>query len=186
MVLPFFTLILTLLLSGLACVIAGVISFLKGYKTKNKSKISRGWFISVLGTIVTIFATYGLVRASHQLFHEGEGFLHGSAWVVFVFLPLLLVFVALYLAFFIVIGATSLQAGYAHKKEGKLEIESIILGYTILCLGTIAIISGIVFTIAAFNEIRESLKGNKNKGGQPVREEAIYCLRYYLFSIIYK
>ena len=66
--------IISLLIAGLACLVSGVVTFIRGYQKQNKNRIGRGWRLAILGTVITSVFLPILIKVLKEE-TEGSGFL---------------------------------------------------------------------------------------------------------------
>jgi len=177
--------VIFLLVSGIACFAIGLISLIRGYKKKNKEKISRGWRLSILGLVITVVFLPILINVFSLEAESAEELMGSSLIVLILFFPLAFAGIFICLLFYLVIGTTSLKAGYTRDQDGKFDVESIVLGYVMLALGIIVIFSLVMYIIATFGYIGESIKrSNERRYGSSSLDPG--SLSAYLFSKIYK
>ena len=179
MVFYFNATIISLLISGLACLIVGLISLINGYKKRNKNKTGRGWKLAVLGTIIVSVFLPTLIKVLIEEANGGD-FLSVSWFFLLFFLPLVFGAIAVCMVFFLAIGTASLKEGYTKNKDGKFDIENIILGYVMLALGVIVIFSLIMFIRASFESVAESIRRSTSRNNPPVSSENIAICLYYI------
>ena len=186
MVFYFNATIISLLISGLACLIVGLISLINGYKKRNKSKTGRGWKLAVLGTVIVSVFLPTLIKALIEEENGGD-FLSISWFFLLFFLPFVFVAVLVCLIFFIGIGTTSLKEGYTRNEEGKFDVESIVLGYVMLVLGVVTIFSMVMFIGASITSIGESIKrANERHYPSSSSIDSSEVLKIYIYSILHK
>ena len=171
--------IISLLVSGLACLIVGVITFINGYTKKSKTKIGRGWKLAILGTVIVSVFLPVLTKVLKEEV-EGGDFLAPSFFFMFFFMPFVFGAVLVCIIFYIGIGTTSLKEGYTKNEEGKFNVESIVLGYIMLALGAVVVFSLIMLIGASLNVIGDSIS-NINKS-EPVSSSDSSILLSVLFK----
>ena len=158
-----------MVVAGLVCLVLGILSIVRSQNRdekghKNKEKFFRGIKITVIGVILTVIFGPLLIKALYQEITNGESFVKDMPMLlIFFFFPLVIIIAFVFMVFFAVMGATSLQEGYKHRKEGVYDKESIILGYVMLAIGTIVIVSLVMFVLATIGEFNASLKRSFSK-----------------------
>lgn len=179
MVFYFNATVISLLVSGLACLIVGLISLINGYKKNNKSKIGRGWRLAVLGTIIAAVFLPILVKA---LIEEAQGgdFLSITWFFFLFFMPFVFVMVIVCLVFFLGMATTSLKEGYTRNEEGEFDVESIVLGYVMLILGIVVIFTIVMFINASITAIGQSINSGRNNPQSSSSAFAISALEHLL------
>ena len=176
--------LIAMILSGLACLIVGVFYLLNGYKKDNinKVKISKGWKLSILGSIVlSVFLLLAIIIIGKEM--EGSDFLSGTWLILFFFGAFYYAFVLIILIFFLVLGISSLQDGFAHRKEGIYEVADIVLGFLILFIGLFVLATSISFAVASWNELFDSIKNSMNSRNPSSRPEDISSSAYLFYLI---
>ena len=176
--------LISMVITGAACFITGLITLINAYRKKN-DKLSRGWTLSVVGAIVFVLFLISLVNILKQEAEYGEDFLSGSFILVFLFFPLVLILAITVSIFFLVIGINSLKDGYTKDKEGKRDVLSIALGYLLLALLVVVIASLVMFVYVSFASFSASLKKAYNSSSQP-SSESVAIIKNYLFAKFYK
>ena len=181
------TALILMIISGFACLTAGLIFMIRGYISKNrKNKVGRGWTLSILGTLIVVFFVIGLSRILQEEGEGGSGFIFASWLLLFLFFPLAILFVLIVTVFFLVIGVNSLKEGFARNSENKRDVVSIVLGFVMLVLLVLVLASLAMFAGVTFGAFGKSLKkAYNNSTSYPISESA-KILKYYLFSIMYK
>lgn len=159
----FNTSVICFLIAGLTCLAVGIISLVRGYKKEsgntNREKIKKGWIMSVLGTLLLVLFIPIFIKVLAQEMAGEEGFLDAvPLLLLFFYTPSIFVVAIVYLTFFLVIGISSLKEGYAQRKEGKTDMEDIVLGYVMIALGVIVLVSQILFVLGVLSDFSESLK----------------------------
>ena len=150
--------IICFLIAGLTCLTVGIISLIRGYRN-NHQKIKKGWTMSVLGTILLVLFIPAFVKTMAQETAGENGFLDSiPLLLLFFYTPAVFVVAIVCLTFFLAIGISSLKEGYAHKKDEKVDIESIVLGYVMITLGIIVLVSQVLFVIGVLTDFAEGLK----------------------------
>ena len=183
MALYFNTAIAAMIMTGLTCFVIGLITTITSYTKKKKHKLSRGWTLSIIGALITVFFSYMLASSLHQLSIDGESYLTYSWVLIFFFFPVVILILFIFAIFFLSTSVISLQEGYKKDENGKRDVASIVLGYVMLFLMAVIIVSMTLFLIAAFGSFREGLRKSNKSYPSP---ESVEGLRNYLFSIIYK
>ena len=149
-----------MVITGLVCLINGLILLINSYTKNQKRKESRGWTLSIIGTLITVSFSYVLVRALIQESTGGDDFLIYSWFFVFFFFPLVVIILFVFGVFFLVTSIISLQEGYKKDENGKRDVASIVVGYTLIFLLLVTIYSIVMFVISAFASFLEGLLRN--------------------------
>ena len=178
--------IISILVSGIACLIIGIITLIKDKKRK-----VRGLRLTILGAIITLVFSAALIKVLYEEIINSGDFLSVSLFFLFFFFPFELIAVVICLIYFLAIGVTSLKEGYTKSEEGKFNTESIALGYIMLILGIIVIFSFVMLVGASLSYIQESISESINKrnsrlAGSSSNSESLESLSSYLFSVLYK
>ena len=174
--------IISILVSGIACLIIGVLTLIK-----NKKKTARGWRLTILGSIIVGAFTAALIKVLYEEYVNHGDFLSASLFFMFFFLPFTFIAVFICIIYFLAIGVTSLQEGFTKNETGKFNVESIVLGFVMLLLGVAVIFSLIMFIGASISYIGETIaNAGKNKGYSSSQPSSLTSLSNYLFSIMYK
>ena len=178
--------IISILVSGIACLIIGIITLIKDKKRK-----PRGIRLTILGAIITMVFSATLIKVLYEEIVNNGDFLSISLFFLFFFFPFEFLAVVICLIYFLAIGVTSLKEGYTKNEEGKFNKESIVLGYIMLVLGIIVIFSFVMFIGASLSYIQESISESINKRDSRLASsssdsESLESLNNYLFSVLYK
>ena len=183
---PFFnSAIIAMVITGLVCLINGLILLINSYtKNQKRQKENRGWTLSIIGTLITVCFSYVLVRALIQESTGGDDFLIYSWFFVFFFFPLVVIILFVFGVFFLVTSITSLQEGYRKDENGKRDVASIVVGYTLIVLLLVTIFSIVMFVISAFASFLEGLL--RNSPNRSSSSEQFKSLINYFLVIIRK
>ena len=182
MVLYFNLAIILIVVSGVACFVVGVISLINGFS--NKGKIGKGLAMSIAGVLISILSSYVLSEVLIQEAKDGDSFLFYGSWVfTFIILPIVFIILLIVFVFFLIMGIVSLQEGYKKDENNKRDVTNIVLGYIMLGLAVIIIVSATMLSIVSLHYFRDSLK-SINKGDPS--SEPIESLINYLFYIARK
>ena len=114
---------------------------------------------------------------------EGSDFLSGTWLILFFFGAFYYAFVLIILIFFLVLGISSLQDGFARRKEGIYEVADIVLGFVILFLGLVVLATSIAFAVASWNELFDSIKNSMNSRNPSSRPEDISSSAYLFYLV---
>ena len=180
---PFFnSAIIAMVITGLVCLINGLILLINSYTKNQKRKRNRGWTLSIIGTLITVSFSYVLVRALIQESTGGDDFLIYSWFFVFFFFPLIVIILFVFGVFFLVTSITSLQEGYKKDENGKRDVASIVVGYTLIVLLLVTIFSIVMFVISAFASFLEGLLRNSPNNSSS-SEQFENLINYFLINI---
>ena len=183
----FNTTLFCFLIAGIACAVLGAISIVRGYKKNsegvyNKEKVKRGWTLAVIGTILLAIFIPVLVIVLEQEAEYGSDFLAASILILFFFSPLIFIIAIGSLVFFLVIGINSLKEGFNKKTTGKVDVESIIIGFIMLVIGTVVLASQMMFIVTAIREFAESFHRSYNKSSTSSNAAALLNYLPLLFT----
>ena len=180
---PYFnSAIIAMVITGLVCLINGLILLINSYTKNQKHKESRGWTLSIIGTLITVSFSYALVRALIQESTGGDDFLLYSWFFVFFFFPLVVIILFVFGVFFLVTSIISLQEGYKKDENGKRDVASIVVGYTLIVLLLVTIFSIVMFVISAFASFLEGLLRNSPNNSSS-SEQFENLINYFLVNI---
>ena len=157
MLLYFNIALIGILFAGLASLVLGILFIVLGRKKnkeggKDKNKFVRGIELTILGSIVLGLLVPVAIRIFIQEMSDGDSFLASSGFLVWFFMPFVLVLEFALLLFFLIIGVNALKAGFERRKEGIYDKWTIAFGFIILAVGFVVVASYTLFLITIFDQ----------------------------------